>query len=126
MIKEIDQLLQHWADQINRRGNKQASPLAKVVEFGGMPPRSTNAMGCRDPLGLGDMDEAAWQVEQALGELPDKYQVMAHEQYRWNGYSDEKSRRLGMARQTYYDRLNRLHELLRDALAKRFRKIRTA
>ncbi|MGJ8522280.1 hypothetical protein R84981_000965 [Carnimonas sp. R-84981] len=116
MIKEIDQLLQHWADQINRRGSRQTSVLGKVAEFGGIPPRNTGAPGSRDPLGLGEMDEVAWQVEQALCDLPDKHQVMAHEHYRWSGYSDEKSRRLGMARQTYYDRLDRLHVLLKSAL----------
>lgn len=119
MIKDIDDLLYHWASQSRGRGMRQCSPLGKLVEFGGIPPRDTSPKGSRDPLALGDMDEAAWQVEQALKQLDDDYQLLAHEHYRWNGYSDEKARRLGIARRTYYDRLDRLHLRLQAVLSER-------
>jgi DNA-directed RNA polymerase specialized sigma24 family protein len=116
MIKEMDELLHHWADQHRGRGLRQCSPLGRLVEFGGMPPRSNAPQASRDPLGLGDMDEAAWQVEQALRALDDEHQVLAHEHYRWGGYNDDKARRLGIARRTYYDRLDRLHAALLEQL----------
>ncbi|MCE9664508.1 hypothetical protein LY622_13800 [Halomonas sp. M5N1S17] len=126
MIKEMDELLQHWADQHRGRGLRQCSPLGALVEFGGIPPRSSNPKGSRDPLGLGELDEAAWQIEQALRTLHDNHQVLAHEHYRWNGYSDEKAARLGLARQTYYDRLHRLHYELQRALKDQFKRQRYA
>ena len=119
MIKEMDELLQHWADQHRGCGMRQCSPLGQMVEFGGIPPRSSNPKGSRDPLNLGTMDEASWQVEEALRSLTDQHQVMAHEHYRHGGYSDQKARRLGLARQTYYDRLQRLHEDLKAELQSR-------
>lgn len=91
-------------------------PLGRLVEFRGVPPRSGGPKGSRDPLNLGDMDDAAWQVEQALQTLEDKHQVIAHEHYRWNGYSDEKARRLGLPRRTYYDQLDALHHALLTAM----------
>ncbi|XKE45736.1 hypothetical protein LG302_00925 [Halomonas organivorans] len=126
MIRKMDELLQHWADQHRGRGLRQCSPIGKMAEFGGMPPRGSGPKGSRDPLGLGELDELAWQVEQALQQLDDKHQVLAHEHYRWNGYSDEKARRLGMARQTYYDRLQALHEALQEELKCRLSKKRRA
>lgn len=116
MITAIDELLKHWADQHRGRGMRQCSPLGRLAEFGGIPPRSSAPKGSRDPLNLGEMDDAAWQVECALQRLDDQYQVLAHEHYRRNGYSDEKARRLDLPRQTYYDRLHRLHYLLQVEL----------
>ncbi|TFH84704.1 hypothetical protein EQG41_21015, partial [Billgrantia azerbaijanica] len=75
MIKEMDELLHHWADQHRGRGLRQCSPLGQLVEFGGIPPRSSAPKGSRDPLNLGDLDEAAWQVEQALRGLDDQHQT---------------------------------------------------
>lgn len=118
MIKEIDELLQHWADQLKGRGMRQCSPLGRLAEFGGVMP-SGGPKGSRDPLNLGDMDEASWEVQQALAGLSDEFQVLAHEHYLWNGYNDAKAKRLGMAERTYYDRLDRLHLLLREALQAR-------
>lgn len=126
MNKEMDELLHHWADQHRGRGLRQCSPLGALVEFGGMPPRSCNPKGSRDPLGLGEMDDAAWRIEQALRTLHDRHQVLAHEHYRWGGYSDDKSARLGIAKRTYYDRLDRLHDELRAALQASFRRQRLA
>ena len=126
MIKDIDDLPHHWANQTRGRGLRQCSPLGKLVEFGGVPPRNTQPKGSRDPLALGDMDEAAWQVEQALQALDDQDQVLAHEHYRWDGYSDEKAMRLGIARRTYYDRLDRLHRRLQEVLHLRLGKRRRA
>lgn len=119
MIKDIDDLLHHWASQSRARGMRQCSPLGKLVEFGGVPPRNTQPKGSRDPLALGDMDETAWQVEQALHALEDQDQVLAHEHYRWGGYSDDKALRLGIAKRTYYDRLDRLHQRLQEVLQAR-------
>ncbi|GHC19348.1 hypothetical protein [Aidingimonas halophila] len=118
MIKQMDDLLIHWADQLRGKGMRQCSPIGKLVEFGGIPPRSTGAKGSRDPLNLGEMDEMSWAVDCALRSLNYRDQTMAHEHYRGHGYSDEKCRRLGMARQTYYDALQRLHENLLIALRK--------
>lgn len=115
MIKEIDQLLQHWADQLKGRGMRQCSPLGRLAEFGGVMP-SGGPKGSRDLLGLGDMDEAAWEVQKAVTQLGDELQVLAHEHYLWNGYSDAKAARLGMAERTYYDRLHRLHTEIKGAL----------
>ena len=126
MITEMDELLQHWADQHRRRGHRQSSPLGIVVEFGGVPPRSSAPKGSRDPLGLGELDDAAWQVEQDLGKLSDKLQAIAHEHYRGHGYSDQKAQRLGMARQTYYDTLHRLHYELKQAMAELLKRARRA
>lgn len=116
MITEMDELLQHWADQHRHKGPRSSSPLGIVVEFGGVPPRSSSPKGSRDPLGLGELDDTAWQVEQALMELSDELQVIAHEHYRWHGYSDHKAARLGIAKRTYYDRLDRLHSELKSTL----------
>jgi len=121
MIKEMDELLQHWADQHRGCGMRQCSPLGQMVEFGGIPPRSSNPKGSRDPLNLGTMDEASWEVEEALLDLAPVHQVMAHEHYRHGGYSDQKAGRLGIARRTYYDRLDRLHAVLQAALRERSR-----
>lgn len=126
MIKEMDELLHHWADQSRGRGLRQCSPIGQLVEFGGIPPRSSAPKTSRDPLGLGDMDEAAWQVEQALQTLDDQHQVLAHEHYRWGGYNDEKARHMGIAKRTYYDRLDSLHVVLKAALADRLGKRRRA
>lgn len=126
MIKEMDELLQHWADQHRRRGGRQSSPLGQVAEWGGIPPRGTGPKGSRDPLNLGEMDDAAWQVECALKRLEDRHQVMAHEHYRFHGYNDQKAQRLGMAKRTYYDALDRLHELLKAELREVYRRRRSA
>jgi hypothetical protein len=111
----MDELLQHWADQLKGRGMRQCSPLGRLAEFGGVMP-SSGPKGSRDPLNLGDMDEASWEVQRAISTLSDEYQVLAHEHYLWNGYNDAKAKRLGLAERTYYDRLDRLHVRLRDAL----------
>ncbi|RAH37425.1 hypothetical protein [Halomonas sp. SL1] len=124
MIKQMDELLQHWAEQHRGSGMRQCSPIGQMVEFGGPPPRGTGPKGSRDPLGLGELDDLAWQVEQALQQLDDRHQVLAHEHYRWNGYSDEKARRLGMAKRTYYDRLQALHEALKAELGNQLKRRR--
>lgn len=124
MIKDIDDLLHHWANQTRGRGLRQCSPLGRLVEFGGVPPRNTQPKGSRDPLALGDMDEAAWQVEQTLQALDDQDQVLAHEHYRWGGYNDQKAARLGIAERTYYDRLDRLHANLQARLQQNLRQRR--
>jgi len=118
MIKEIDQLLQHWADQLKGRGMRQCSPLGRLAEFGGVMP-SGGSKGSKDLMGLGDMDEAAWEVQQAVNGLSDELQVLAHEHYLWNGYNDAKAARLGLAERTYYDRLHKLHIELREHLRSR-------
>lgn len=118
MIKEIDQLLQHWADQLKGRGMRQCSPLGRLAEFGGVMP-SGGPKGSRDLLGLGDMDDAAWEVQKAVNDLSDELQVLAHEHYMWNGYNDAKAARLGLAERTYYDRLHKLHIELRKQLRSR-------
>jgi hypothetical protein len=120
----MDDLLKHWADQHRGMGLRQCSPIGRLVEFGGVPPRATGPQGSRDPLNLGEMDELAWQVEQALQRLEDKHQRLAHEHYRWNGYSDDKAKRLGLARQTYYDRLDRLHSELKATMTQMLRRRR--
>ncbi|MCH4563364.1 hypothetical protein MKP05_09500 [Halomonas sp. EGI 63088] len=122
MITEMDELLKHWADQHRGPGLRQCSPLGRMVEFGGIPPRGAAPHGSRDPLGLGELDDLSWQVEQALGKLDAQHQVLAHEHYRGGGYSDEKARRLGLPRQTYYDRLDRLHEALMAELRSEHRR----
>ncbi len=126
MIAEMDELLQHWADQHRRGGQRQSSPLGIVVEFGGVPPRSSAPKGSRDPLGLGELDDSAWQVEQGLARLSDKLQAIADEHYRQHGYSDEKARRLGMARRTYFDTVHRLHYELKQAMKDNLRRARRA
>ncbi|WP_083004813.1 hypothetical protein [Halomonas sp. GT] len=118
MIKEIDELLQHWADQLKGRGMRQCSPLGRLAEFGGVMP-SGGPKGSRDLLGLGDMDDAAWEVQQAVNGLSDELQVLAHEHYLWNGYNDAKAARLGLAERTYYDRLHKLHIEIRAQLRNR-------
>ena len=107
MIKAMDELLKHWADQSKARGMRQCSPLGRLAEFGGvMPPSSPR--GSKDLIGLGDMDEAAWEVQQAVNGLSDELQVLAHEHYLWNGYNDAKAARLELAKSTYYERLHKL------------------
>lgn len=115
MIKEIDELLQHWADQLGSRGMRQCSPLGRLAEFGGVMP-SGGPKGSRDLLGLGDMDDAAWEVQKAVNSLSAEYQVLTHEHYLWNGYNDAKGQRLGLAESTYYDRLHRVHYEVKQAL----------
>ncbi|MGP9764567.1 hypothetical protein ACT3UM_02415 [Halomonas sp. AOP13-D3-9] len=122
MIKEIDELLQHWADQQRGRGLRQCSPLGRLAEFKGVMPQGSGPKGSRDPLGLGELDELSWQVEQALRTLSDEDQVLAHEHYRWHGYNDAKAMRLGMAERTYYERLDRLHVRLKAVLRASFDK----
>lgn len=121
MIKAMDELLQHWADQLKGRGMRQCSPLGRIAEFGAVMP-SGGPKGSRDPLNLGDMDEASWEVQQALAGLSDEYQVLAHEHYLWNGYNDAKAKRLDLAKSTYYDRLDHLHVQLKHALQARHTK----
>lgn len=123
MIKEIDELLQHWADQLRGRGMRQCSPLGRLAEFGGVMP-SGGPKGSRDLLGLGDMDEAAWEVQQAISGMSDECQVLAHEHYLWNGYNDAKAKRLGLAERTYYDRLHRLHIDIKERLRSRSKQIK--
>ena len=118
MIKEIDQLLQHWADQLKGRGMRQCSPLGRLAEFGGVMP-SGGPKGSRDLLGLGDMDDAAWEVQKAVNDLSDELQVLAHEHYMWNGYNDAKAARIGLAERTLYDRLHELHIELSKQLRSR-------
>lgn len=123
MITEIDELLQHWADQLKGRGMRQCSPLGRLAEFGGVMP-SGGPKGSRDLLGLGDMDDAAWQMQQAVNGLSDEFQVLAHEHYLWNGYNDAKAARLGLAERTYYDRLQLMHVRLRRALRENHKRYR--
>ena len=125
MIKEIDQLLQHWADQLKGRGMRQCSPLGRLAEFGGVMP-SGGPKGSRDLLGLGDMDNAAWEVQKAVNGLGAEYQVLAHEHYLWNGYNDAKAARLGLAERTYYDRLHRMHYEIKQALKENHRRSKRA
>lgn len=126
MIKEMDQLLTHWAEQHARRSARQRSALAQAMEFGGIPPRGSGVKTSRDPLGLGDLDEVAWEIECALRHLDIRHQVMADEHYRDGGYSDAKAQRLGCARRTYYDRLDRLHAALQGQLREHAGKRRRA
>ncbi|QHD48470.1 hypothetical protein [Vreelandella aquamarina] len=125
MLKEIDDLLHHWADQLKGRGMRQCSPLGRLAEFGGVMPPS-GPKGSRDLLGLGDMDDAAWEVQKAVNGLSAEYQVLAHEHYLWNGYNDAKAERLGLAESTYYDRLHRMHYEIQQALKDNHRRSKRA
>jgi hypothetical protein len=116
MIHEIDQLLEHWAEQHRRRGGRQQSALAVAMEFGGVAPRGSGPKGSRDLLNLGDLDNVAWEVEQALNVLDLRHQAVADEHYRRAGSVDVKALRLGMARRTYYDALHALHATLKQQL----------
>lgn len=116
MIKEIDQLLIHWAEQHARRGGRPQSMLAQAMEFGGIPPRGTGLKRSRDLLNLGELDNVAWEVEQGLKRLEWHHQAMADEHYRDGGYSEAKCRRLRISSSAYYERLERLHIKLREAL----------
>ncbi|AZM96083.1 hypothetical protein [Vreelandella venusta] len=118
MLKEIDDLLHHWADQLKGRGMRQCTPLGRLAEFGGVMPTSS-PRGSKDLMGLGDMDDAAWEVQQSVNSLSDELQVLAHEHYLWNGYNDAKAARLGLAERTYYDRLHKLHIEIRAQLRDR-------
>jgi hypothetical protein len=125
MIKEIDELLQHWADQLMGRGMRQCSPLGRLAEFGGVMP-SGGPKGSRDLLSIGDMDDAAWEMQKAVNCLNAEYQVLAHEHYLWNGYNDAKGERLGMAESTYYDRLHRMHYELKYTLKENHKRYKRA
>ena len=125
MIKAMDDLLKHWADQSKSKGMRQCSPLGRLAEFGGVMP-SGGERGSRDLMGLGDMDEAAWEVQQAISGMKDEHQVLAHEHYLWNGYNELKAGRLGLTERTYYNRLNKLHIELREVLRNRSRKNKRA
>lgn len=113
MIKEMDELLQHWADQHRREGRAQQSPLALAMEFGGIPPKASGPRGARDPLRIGEFDDVAWEIECAVKALDLNHQVIAREHYLDHGYNDEKARRLGMATSTYYDALHAMHLALK-------------
>ena len=71
MIDEIEELMQHWGDQFNRRGDEGGlgSPMATIMEWGGSAPRGTP--GSRDLMMAsgGGMDHAALEVAAALAEL---------------------------------------------------------
>jgi hypothetical protein len=123
MIKAMDDLLKHWADQSKGKGMRQCSPLGRLAQFGGVMPTSS-PRGSKDLMGLGDMDEAAWEVQQAMNGLSDELQVLAHEHYLWNGYNELKAGRLGLTERTYYNRLNKLHIELREVLRNRSRQIK--
>lgn len=116
MISAMDHLLTHWADQHQRRARRPQTMLAQAMEFGGIPPRGSGASGSKDPLGLGELDSVAWEVEQALKRLRPLDQQMADEHYRDGGYSDAKCSRLQISRSSYYERLDRLHKRLQKAL----------
>ncbi|RXE48718.1 hypothetical protein [Chromohalobacter israelensis] len=113
MITEIDQLLEHWAEQHRRGGGRPRTMLAQAIEFGGVPPRGGKPKGSVDPLGIGELDEVAWHVERALSRLDDQHQVLAHTHYRSAASPTVKSQRLGLAVRTYYDRLHLMHHLLK-------------
>lgn len=116
MIKEMDQLLTHWAEQHARRGGRSKSMLAQAIEFGGIPPRGTGPKKSRDLLNVGELDNVAWEVEQGLQRLEWRDQSMADEHYRDGGYSQAKCQRLQISSSTYYERLHRLHLKLKEAL----------
>ncbi|WP_342594540.1 hypothetical protein AAGT95_16770 [Salinicola lusitanus] len=116
MIKEMDQLLNHWAEQHARRGGQPQSMLAQAIEFGGIPPRGTGPKKSRDLLNLGELDNVAWEVEQGLQRLEWHHQMMADEHYRDGGYSQAKCQRLQISSSSYYERLDRLHRKLKESL----------
>lgn len=116
MIKEMDQLLNYWAEQHARRGGNAPSMLAQAMEFGGIPPRGTGPKKSRDLLNLGELDNVAWEVEQGIKRLEWIDQMMADEHYRDGGYSQAKCQRLQISSSSYYERLDRLHRKLKVAL----------
>ena len=125
MIKAMDELLQHWSEQWKQRSMKQCSPLGKLIEFKGVMP-SSGKKGSRDPLGQGEIDDLAWEVYEGVRTLSNELQVLAWEHYHWEGYNEHKAQRLGLAERTYYDRLNRLHIELREALRARIKQPKRA
>lgn len=125
MIKAMDGLLKHWADQWKCRALRQCSPLGKLIEFKGVMPDGA-PKGSRDPLGHGEIDDLAWEVYEGVGCLTNELQVLAWEHYHWEGYNEHKAQRLGLTERTYYNRLNRLHIELREVLRGRSKQIRRA
>lgn len=117
MIYEMDQLLQHWAEEFDRPASPRqpASMLAQAIEFGGLPPRTNGPKFSSTPWN-DELSDLAWDTECALNEIDDRHRMMAFEHYRDGGYSEAKCERLGIAKRAYYKRIDALHVVLQRYL----------
>lgn len=129
MIKEIEGLLLHWAEQY--QGNTSGglgSPMATIMQYGGAAPRGTP--GSRDLLrsaGAGP-DFMASEVDAAIGSLErqgaagKQLALLARLRYVQGHTVREQIRLLGMpenAERRYHRLVNLLHHSLKEELALR-------
>jgi len=72
----------------------------------------------RDPTGAFDpnVDESAWEVDQAIRALPDYLNRSVVEFYLRNGTVDQKARAVGCAPRTLFDRIHMAHNHILDWL----------
>ena len=132
MIEQVEALMQHWGEAA--RGGLLAgtglSPLAVAMEYGGMVEG-----GSSGSAGLAACFDAAAQAVDAalgaislLGALGQDLVALARVRYLSDPMPtvEQQMRALGiMGKQTYHDRVQRLHVMIRDEL-KRGRAARAA
>lgn len=109
MIEYINVQLSIWGKAAVRRGSfglgyPSVSPMFRDASHGG-------AYGSREPLGVSDaiyVDE----TDRAVQRLCQADQALCVEFYQRGGTAVEIARRLGIARQRLYERLDQVHRLV--------------
>lgn len=68
MMKDIDSLMRHWAEQRRRGPSGLGSQMGSIMEWKGLAPR-TGASGSRILIAGAGMDHAAAEIDAAVAEL---------------------------------------------------------
>ncbi|WP_233631008.1 MULTISPECIES: hypothetical protein [unclassified Pseudomonas] len=68
MMKDIDSLMRHWAEQRRQGPSGLGSQMGSIMEWKGLAPR-TGASGSRILIAGAGMDHAAAEIEAAVAEL---------------------------------------------------------
>lgn len=118
MMKDIDSLMCHWADQRSQLGQSSlGSQMGSIMEWKGLAPR-TGAAGSRILIAGAGLDHAAAEVEAAVAELErrDKRGAvlarLATFRYLHGATIREQMREVGLeehAERTYWNWVNALH-----------------
>lgn len=132
MIKEIEELMVHWGEQMRERGQGGGlgSQMGAIIEWGGAPPRGTPGSRVLGGAGCG-IDHIASEISAAVAELERSGQSplarLACDRYCTQTTVREQMRTAGIAEgadRTYRNWVTRLHQHVLEILSLRIRSSR--
>lgn len=104
MIPYIDIQLAAWGRWASRHAARAVGYPSSSPMFNQMP--SGDGYGSKEPFGI---NEYVQDTDKAVGRLPEADRAMCVEVYQVGGKSADVAARMGIAKRTLYDRIDRVH-----------------